>query len=315
MFGLRKQLHNRGVLNINRRNAEYVLKYNSRALYPRVDDKLLTKELARDANVAAPELFGVVRYTGQVRKLKELLKPYEDFVIKPARGSGGEGILVIAGRPQGLYRKTDGMIIDDEQICHHVFNILSGMYSLGGSPDKAFVEYRVRFHPMFEAISFQGVPDIRTVLFFGVPVMCMLRLPTRMSHGRANLHQGAVGVGVDLATGITTEGVWGDKTIDEHPDTGNKLSGVAIPHWQKFMLLSASCYELTQIPYQGVDLVLDQNLGPLLLEVNARPGLNVQIANKCGLLPRLQKVEEHLDELGNPEERVAFAKEVLTGLS
>ncbi len=58
-----------------------------------------------------------------------------------------------------------------------------------------------------------------------------------------------------------------------------------------------------------MDLVLDQELGPMLLEINARPGLNVQIANKAGLLPRLQKVECNHEKLQTPEQRIAFAKE------
>ena len=37
--------------------------------------------------------------------------------------------------------------------------------------------------------------------------MAMLRLPTKASGGRANLHQGAIGAGVDLVTGVTHHAV------------------------------------------------------------------------------------------------------------
>jgi hypothetical protein len=73
-------------------------------------------------------------------------------------------------------------------------------------------------------------------------------------------------------------------------------------------LLGARCWELTGLGYQGADFVLDASKGPLLLELNARPGLNVQIANRAGLLPRLKLVEAHLKELGDASARVAFAK-------
>ena len=63
------------------------------------------------------------------------------------------------------------------------------------------------------------------------------------------------------------------------------------------MNLAARSYELTGLGYQGVDLVLDKDKGPLILELNARPGLNIQIANRAGLLTRLQLVEQHAPSL------------------
>ena len=306
-FARRKILRQRGVLGINRRNADFTLIYNKRRHYPRVDDKVLTKQLAQRAGVPVPELYQLVEFAGDVRKLHRLLAAHEDFVLKPAHGAGGEGILVIIGRMLEQYRSNNGRLLAADELEHHAFNVLSGMYSLRGQPDKAMIEYRVQFDPIFEAISFQGVPDIRIIVFFGVPVMSMIRLPTQVSDGRANLHMGAIGVGIDLATGLTRHGVSRDRIVSVHPDTGNKLSGVQIPHWESLLALASRCYELTEIPYQGVDIVLDRERGPLLLEINARPGLNIQIANTTGLLPRLQLVEEHSRSLTTPGERVAFA--------
>ncbi|HQH26707.1 MAG TPA: alpha-L-glutamate ligase-like protein, partial [Oligoflexia bacterium] len=283
-----KALRKKGILGINRRNAEFTLRYNSRRQYPKVDDKLLTKQLAADCAIPVPQLYGVIRMAGQVRRIHQMLSNYEDFVIKPARGSGGEGIMVISGRTQGLYRRSDGRLLEPEEIEHHVRNILSGMYSLGARPDKVLLEYRVQFNPVFEPISYQGVPDIRIIVFFGIPVMSMIRLPTQMSSGKANLHLGAVGAGIDIATGTTLDGVWRNRAVIHHPDTGNPIRGLPIPEWPSLLELAGRCYELTGIIYQGVDIVLDQKLGPLLLEINARPGLNIQIANNAGLLPRLR---------------------------
>jgi hypothetical protein len=52
---------------------------------------------------------------------------------------------------------------------------------------------------------------------------------------------------------------------------------------------------MTGLGYIGCDLVLDRKLGPLILELNARPGLAIQIANGAGLSLRLQAIEA-LDE-------------------
>ena len=298
-----------GVLGINQRNAEYTLRYNPRYLYPLVDDKLRTKEVVLKAGLAVPELYGVVETEYQVRHLDDLLRPYSDFAIKPSRGSGGEGIIVVSGRSKDLYRNIDGMLLSSEEIGYHLFNIISGMYSLGGQPDKALIEYRVRFDPVVEAISYLGAPDIRVIVFLGVPVMSMVRLPTRMSGGKANLHLGAIGAGIDIANGTTLTAVWRKNIVNEHPDTGNPVTGIRIPHWNTLLHIAARCHELSGLGYIGVDLVLDKDKGPLILELNARPGLSIQVANRSGLLPRLKLVEQYHHDLNAIEERVAFSKQ------
>jgi alpha-L-glutamate ligase-like protein len=302
------RLHAKGVVGINERNAQYMLPYNPRDRYPLVDDKVLTKELAARAGAAVPELYGVIEIQRQVRTLPQLLSKYRDFVVKPARGSQGDGIIVITGRTRSLYRAADGSLLDDEQMSFHVSNIISGIYSLGGQTDKALVEYRVNFDPVFEAITYRGVPDVRIIVFLGVPVMAMVRLPTRMSGGKANLHQGAIGTGVDMATGTTLTAVWKTTIVTEHPDTGNPVSGVRIPGWDSLLELGARSYELTGLGYQGIDIVLDRDRGPLILELNARPGLAIQIANRAGLKLRLDAVLQHRAGLQSIAERMAFAK-------
>lgn len=303
------RLRANGVLGINERNAEYTLPYNPRDRYPLVDDKALTKELAARAGVAVPELYGMIEIQQQVRGLPGLLKQHQDFVVKPARGSQGDGIVVVTGRSRSLYRAADGSLFDEEEMSFHVSNIISGIYSLGGQADKALIEYRVNFDPVFEAITYRGVPDVRIIVFLGVPVMAMVRLPTRLSGGKANLHQGAIGAGVDMATGTTLTAVWKTAIVSEHPDTGNPVSGVRIPGWDNLLGLGARSYELTGLGYQGIDIVLDRDLGPMILELNARPGLAIQIANRAGLEPRLQAVLRHRASLHSIAERVAFAKE------
>jgi alpha-L-glutamate ligase-like protein len=308
MLGIVKALKQAGVLAINKRNADYTLKYNPRKLYPLVDDKLETKKLAMANSINVPELYGVIEVEGQARRLPEIIKDQGSFVIKPARGSGGEGVLVISGKMNSKYRKADGLIMNEPELLHHVYNTLSGLYSLGGQPDKVIIEYRVEFHPFFKEISYQGVPDIRIIVFLGTPVMAMARLPTRMSDGKANLHQGAIGVGIDIAHGGTVAAVWGNELIETHPDTEQPVTGIKIPLWDELLELASRCYELTQLGYLGVDIVLDRDKGPLILEMNARPGLNIQIANKEGLLKRLQMVEEYGPELETVVERIEFAK-------
>jgi alpha-L-glutamate ligase-like protein len=303
-----RRLRELGVLGINQRNAGYIQEYNLRRLYPLVDDKLRTKELAITAGIAVPELYGVVETEAQTRRLEEILQGRTDFCIKPAHGSGGQGILVVTGRINERYRKPNGALLTAEELSYYVSHILSGLYSLGGQPDVALIESRVEFDPMFEAVSYLGVPDIRILVFRGVPVMAMVRLPTRMSDGKANLHQGAVGAGVELTTGRTLSGVWTNRVLTRHPDTGAPIEGLQIPQWDRMLELAARCSDLVGLGYIGVDIVLDGTLGPLVLELNARPGLNIQIANLTGLRNRLNRLQAEATIPATPEARVALAK-------
>lgn len=309
MFALIKQLKQAGVLGINQRNCDFTLVYNQRKYYPLVDDKLQTKQLAQKANIATPALYAVIEFERQLSDLSKLLEKHADFVIKPGHGSGGNGIIVIIGKHKGMFRKSHGELVDITELRHHISNIMSGIYSLGGQPDKALIEYRVKFDPVFEQISFQGIPDLRIVVFLGVPVMAMVRLPTHLSKGRANLHQGAIGAGIDIATGRTLTAVLNNKIVNEHPDTGNDVTNVQVPNWDTLLHLASKCYDLTGLGYQGIDIVLDKDLGPLILEINARPGLNIQIANNAGLLPRLNAIKQACTQLTNIEDRVGFAKQ------
>lgn len=303
-----KRLHELGIMGMNQRNADYILPYNPRKNFPLVDDKRRTKELALAAGIAVPELYAVIEIEHQVDDLGSLLSPYEDFVIKPAHGSGGEGIIVVTGKLNGRYRRSNGILADEYELQYHISNILSGMYSLGGLPDCALIEYRVDFDTVFDEVSYQGVPDIRTVVFRGIPVLAMLRLPTRLSDGKANLHQGAIGAGINLATGITSCGVCHDINVLHHPDTGSEIASLEIPHWDQILALTARCHDLVGLGYIGVDIVLDRTRGPLMLEINARPGLSIQLANKQGLIPRLRRIEAILEMPSSIDERINIAK-------
>lgn len=312
MWGQAGKLAHTGVMGINRRNCEYIQIYNPRRDYPLVDDKLRTKQLAINNSIAVPELYGVLEIERHIRDLPEFLGQYSDFVIKPAHGTGGEGIEVVVGKVKNSYKKANGELVGEAQLQHHVSNILNGLFSLGGHEDQAIIEYRVKFDPVFDAICFQGVPDIRIIVFLGIPVMAMIRLPTLMSGGKANLHKGAIGAGIDLATGRTLSAVWQDDIIHEHPDTHNPVSDFPIPHWGELLRIAAQCSSLTGLGYIGVDIVLDRVKGPLLLEMNARPGLNIQIANHAGLIHRLEFIKSNALLLGSVEERVAFAQKCVS---
>jgi alpha-L-glutamate ligase-like protein len=308
-WNLARELGRVGVLGMNGRNGAYISQVNQRRLYPLVDDKLLTKELAQKAGLAVPELYAAFRYNGEVRNARALLDRYQNFVIKPANGSRGNGILVIKGRVGDSVRLGSHRLMSWDDLRFHMQNTLSGIYSLGGQEDSVIAEYCVEFDPVFQSITHLGVPDIRLIAYKGVPVMGMLRLPTSESEGKANLHQGAIGAGIDLASGRTLTAVWRNSVVHQHPDTLAEVGGVQIPHFDRMLEIAAGCNAMTGLGYVGVDLVLDRAKGPLMLELNARPGLNIQIANRAGLASRLAAVDRADVGKMPVAERVSFAKE------
>lgn len=280
-----------GVLGINRRNHEYTLRWNRRRFYPRVDDKLLTKRLCEEAGIPVPRLLAVARHHFEVRTLPAQLAGDGSFVLKPAHGAMGNGILVVLDRDGDRLLRPGGRWIVMQDLLYHAASIISGLYALGGQPDAALVEERLEVHPALAEIALQGVPDVRVIVYRGVPVMSMTRLPTRRSGGRANLHQGAVGAGIDLLEGRIVHAVLRHRTVLRHPDTGTELPGRPIPRFDEVLDIAVRASDCTELGYVGADVVVDAERGPMILELNARPGLAVQIANRAGLLPRLRAVD------------------------
>jgi len=302
-----KKLRNAGVLGLNERNVSYISRYNKRENFPLVDNKLKTKKAAAAVNLPVPELLGVIESPAQLKRLPALLNDQQSFVIKPARGSGGKGILVVNRREGEHFFKPSGALLTHGAIRHYVSNILSGVYSLGGKPDVALIETLVIGDQLLGKYSHEGLPDIRIIVFKGFPVMAMLRCPTSDSDGKANLHQGAVGVGLDITRGTALKAVQNDEIISHHPDTGVKFSDLAIPDWPQLLKLAGHCHDFTALGYLGCDIVLDKDRGPLILEVNARPGLFIQIASGIGLRPRLQTIENLVQKDWHVDERIAYA--------
>jgi alpha-L-glutamate ligase-like protein len=278
------------VLGLNRRNHAYLFIYNQRDRHRLVDDKHATKALLTAHGLPTPALLAVCDLQWRVRALGERLADLPDFVLKPARGAGGAGIVVVVGRREDRFVKASGAVLSRRHLEVHACDVLAGVYSVGGREDLLLVEERVIAEPSLAALAYKGVPDVRVLVFRGVPVQAMLRLPTRGSDGRANLHLGGVGVGVDLSTGRTTSAVVGRHPVAEHPDLGVPLAGVVVPGWEEVLELAARAADAVGLGFVGVDLVLDGRRGPLLLELNARPGLGIQLANRQGLRPVLEAV-------------------------
>lgn len=286
MIALARRLARLGVLGLNARNAGLLTSLNPRAVRPVVDDKAALAGLCERVGIPTPELYAVVRRHGDIAAAAELVASLAECgcVVKPARGFGGRGVRVL----------PPGFEPDRAALAGHLAETLAGRFSLGGTPDAALVQRLVTPHPALEPLAPGGIPDVRVVVYRGEPAMAMLRLPTARSAGRANLHQGGVGVGVDLATGHTTHALHGGDAPLFHPDTDAPLVGVRVPHWPTLLALAVRLARATGLGYVGADLVIDGDLGPMALEANARPGLAIQLANRAGLAAACAAIDARL---------------------
>lgn len=300
------------VLGLNRRNHAYLFGHNPRDRYHVVDDKRATKALLAAHGVPTPELHAVCESQWNVRELVARLGQRSDFVLKPARGAGGAGIVVIVERRGDRFVKASGAALGARDLEAHACDVIAGTFSPGGREDALLVEARLVPDARLAALAYRGMPDVRVLVFRGVPVLAMLRLPTRRSDGRANLHLGGIGVGVDLATGRTTHGVLGRRSLDVHPDLGVSVTGVAVPAWDDVLLLAAQAAEAAGLGFVGVDVVIDARRGVLVLELNARPGLTIQVANRRGLRPALDAVAAAALP-ASAAARVALGRRIATG--
>ena len=308
-------LKQRGIVGINARNLDYIFTRNNRKYYPFADSKLLTKKLADEVGVNTPKLIAEISWQYELRHLNDVLDQHKEFVIKPNHGSGGDGIIVVKDTLPVGFKKGSDDFISKQEIIFHCQNILGGMYSLGGQSDTIIIEDRVKFDPVFEEISFQGVPDVRIIVMEGKPIMGMLRLPTKKSDGKANLHLGGIGVGIDMKTGRTTHAVQSNTYIERHPETGHFFKDREVPMWDEMLAIAVKMQQASRLGYIGVDIVLDRERGPLVLEINARPGISIQIANNCGLREAIQKKTQKslIIATGNPHKVNEF-EQLLKGL-
>ncbi|MFH1392251.1 MAG: sugar-transfer associated ATP-grasp domain-containing protein [bacterium] len=280
------------ILGINARNLSYIRPSNPQSSVQLADNKLKTKKILKRAGAPVASTFGIIRSHKDLASFNWNKLP-DSFALKPNRGIGGEGILIVYGRKKNNnWVKADKSEVSIKDLQNHIRNILDGNFSLFNIPDIAFFEGRIKILKLFKPYSYRGIPDIRIIVYNGVPVMAMLRIPTRESGGKANLQQGGIGAGIDMASGVTTTSILGKKRIVEYvPGTRLLLSGIKIPYWTEILKLSVKAQKVSNLGYLGADIAIDREKGPVFFELNARPGLSIQIANLTSLKDRLERIK------------------------
>lgn len=272
------------VLGLNRRNA-HIDQTNRRRSIALAKDKYATKQRLVAAGVPVPPTLVALGSSRAAGALDWTRLP-DSWVMKPSRGSKGLGVLVITATNRcGSEPVWQGgnQTHDRRSLTAVARSIVHGDFS-DVDDDLAIVEPLLRSSGALGAISPLGLPDVRVICDQGQPLLAMMRFPTIASGGRGNLHQGGVGAAVDIGSGEITAGWHHKRRCTAHPDTGVEFAGLRIPSWSNILQMSAHCGPALGLGYTGVDVVLDVDAGPLVLEVNAHPGLEIQNVNGRPLL-------------------------------
>ena len=280
------------LLGINSRNRNLVYKHNKKELLRLATDKLASKEALKKFDIPVPETLLIINAQQQVKHLAEDLAELNSFVIKPNQGSQGKGILVIKEHETDFI-SASGKHYQIDDLKKHLKDILIGHHSQSGDQDVAYIEPLIEQDQRLNHICDLGLSDIRVILGKGQIISAMLRMPTKHSSGKANLHQGAIGIAIDIDTGKTIRALYQGKSIDRHPDSKADLIDIQIPYWQQIKTMSISSYQAIPLGYLGVDVCLSQQQGPLILEVNGRAGLEIQNIQQQGFSHKLFNAVEN----------------------
>lgn len=279
------------VMGINKRNVELVKPQSDRKILALVDNKLKTKEILENAKISFAEVYEVCNSFFEIDKFIKNVEKQSSFVLKPSRGYGGNGIEIIKSIKDGKWNLSGKRTWDYFEQNDYIREVLYGVYSMGGQSDVAFAEELIFAHDDIKDFSIDGLPDIRIIVHKGTSVAAMMRVPTKESNGKANLHAGGFAAAIDIVTGKIQSGWFKGKKIEAHPESDICLANYKIPFWKEIIKISNSLYSYFKLQYMGVDFTVDREKGPLILELNARPGLEIQNVLGTGILSLLEGME------------------------
>lgn len=301
---------------MNQRNNIYVKEFNPDRGIRLANNKEQTKKFLSQRSIPVPKTFIHIKTRQEWFHFDAWELPVKSFVVKPNKGSKWQGIFVVNDYRKreniqtkkttlgkiNLYEKQiedfgyefsiGGKRINEIDFKKKAGGIFQGLFSSLGKPDTMLVEDKLIPWAEFELFCQYGLADLRIIMFNLVPVIAMLRVPTKESGGKANLAQGGIGLGVDVVTGKINTLYWQGKSYTSaFPEEWSQFKNKKIPYRQEILEYSANAQYFVNSWYLGMDWVVTSKW-PKLLEINARAWLEIQNITGKSLLNIMKKIED-----------------------
>lgn len=299
------KLFSHGVLGMNARNLKYIRKKNQGDSVSLADSKMKTKMFLSERGIPFAETYAQICTHQELSSFDFSSIPVDAFVIKPNHGSKWQGILIVKRNKQKKYI-ISGSEWSEDEIRLYMRDIISGEFSLYGNHDSCIIEELLVPGKFFSKYSRYWLADIRIIVYNYVPITAMIRMPTALSGGKANLAQGGIWLGLNIASGEVISFYQHKRNYtDIFPSPWEFLKGTRVSYWDKVLLHSSQIQFHTGLWYLALDWVITKNW-PKLLEINARAGLEIQNVNLVPLAKRLEQVD--VLKIKSPEKWVEIAK-------
>lgn len=244
-------------------------------------DKAQTKDMLHKNGFLVPKTYLRIDDFNQIDALKNIKE--SEFVVKPNRGLGGIGIIVF--KKQGeLYFDPASKPYTFEEIKIHIRKILDGEFSSAAEGDSALIEERIYPSKKLKFKDAIGLPDVRIFCVNYEPMMAMIRYSTAQSRGKANLSSGAIGMAIDMASGAITNVRSKKEKREFKPEDFNIPVNFTVPKWEEMKAAAKKACGLAGLKICGADIILDHQDRVMILELNGRPGLEIQNINGKTLL-------------------------------
>lgn len=245
-----------------------IFRLNPRVVRRVLTDKLRFHHVLRERGLggAHPDIVGVVE-NGSLELLNETPTrgQFEGYIVKPRYGARGNGVRTAR----------------DLEVALNVARSWSGSWIVQG---------QVSHGSWARALSPGALPTIRMLTIRPTPrsspflAAAALRLGTRATAPVDNFSAGGLVAGIDIADGRLADAVQRPRTRSavrfiRHPETGARIAGGAIPDWDALTALALEAMRrFPDAVHVGWDLH-PSDKGPVLIEGNAAPNLNIYQAH------------------------------------
>lgn len=262
---------------------EFIDRWNRRPYQKSSQHKVIEKAILQLVGVPTPEFIGFIhpqrgaRADGRaLRSLADLEALSRELVgkkicFKLVEGYGGAGFFAFQ------VEDRDGQPVFVHPFSGAVTTLAEWWDKGGNNRDGYIVEHYLPQHPVLAAIHPNSLNTLRIWLYQARGECRIAGAFLRVGRKGSlvdNTSSGGIFCPVDLETGTLTHAANAKNpldTMDVHPDTGGRISGVQLPYWRECQEVAMRALQaFPHVNVAGVDVAIGVD-GPRMIELNVRP--------------------------------------------